>query len=186
MRPEQPPGRAVGQHAQQDVAVGLGQPAEGEDLVGGGVPGQQVPAAAGDIGRQVEAFDDAPDRLGHGLGAKARRSACGVKRAEMGVLRLAEAQRPGQGIDRGDRRADRSSLFEPDVPVDADAREFGHFLPAQARRAAPPAAGRPTDWASAFPSRRRKSPSSLVAGSAMGLDLAVDRDFESQDNTRPG
>jgi len=31
------------------------------------------------------------------------------------------------------------ALLEADIPVDADAGEFGHLLPAQARRAPPPA-----------------------------------------------
>src|SRR6266699_6739564 len=55
----------------------------------------------------------------------------------MGVFRLAEAQRARQRIDGGDGGADRASLFQPDVPVDADACEFGYLLASEARGAAP-------------------------------------------------
>jgi hypothetical protein len=56
----------------------------------------------------------------------------------MGMLRLAEAQRPRQRIDGGDGRIDGASLFQPDIPVDADPREFGHLLAPQARGPTPP------------------------------------------------
>jgi hypothetical protein len=55
----------------------------------------------------------------------------------MGMLDLAELQRTGQRIDRGDRWADRAALFQADVPVDADAGEFGHFLAPKSGRASP-------------------------------------------------
>ena len=42
-------------------------------------------------------------------------------------------------VDRRSRRADGSSLLKADVPVDADAGEFGHLLPPQAGRTPPPA-----------------------------------------------
>lgn len=54
------------------------------------------------------------------------------------VLDLAEAQRPRQGVDRRERWADRPPLLQADIPVDADAGEFGYLLASQADR--PPAA----------------------------------------------
>ena len=58
----------------------------------------------------------------------------------MSMLRLAEPQRASQSIDGGDRRADGPSLFQPDVPVDTNAGEFGHLLAPQAGGAPPPPA----------------------------------------------
>ena len=90
-------------------------------------------AAAGFIA--VEVFDQAPQCLGHGLAHE--RAAVGVagEVAQMGMLDLGEAKRTSQGLDRRDGRAHRAPLFEPDVPIDADARELGHLLATQARRA---------------------------------------------------
>jgi len=47
---------------------------------------------------------------------------------KVGVFDFAELQRPSQRVDRGAGGANRPSLFEPDVPVDADPRKFGDFL----------------------------------------------------------
>jgi hypothetical protein len=55
----------------------------------------------------------------------------------MGVFVRLEAQRPGERIDGGDRRADRPPLFQPHVPVDPDAGELGYFFAPQARRPSP-------------------------------------------------
>ncbi len=60
------------------------------------------------------------------------------------VLGLAQSQRAGERIDGGEGRVDAAALFQPDVPVDADTRELGHFLAPQARRAAT-AGGRKAD-----------------------------------------
>ena len=57
--------------------------------------------------------------------------------AKVIVLGLAQPQRARQRVDGGERRVDGAALFQPDVPVDADAGELGDFFAAQAGRAPP-------------------------------------------------
>jgi hypothetical protein len=59
----------------------------------------------------------------------------------MGMFSFVQPQRSGQRVDRGDGRADCSSLFQPDVPVDPDTGAFGHFLTSQTRGSTPAADG---------------------------------------------
>jgi hypothetical protein len=93
----------------------------------------------------------------------------------MGVLHLAEAKGARQGVDRGDGRADRPALLEAYVPVDANAREFGHFLAAQAWRATP-AAGREAGGAGSksFPARAQEVAQFVAA--AIGHSCSVLRE----------
>jgi hypothetical protein len=56
----------------------------------------------------------------------------------MRMLDFAEAQRTRKGVDRRDRRTDGPPLFQPDVPIDANAGQFSNFLAPKAGSATPP------------------------------------------------
>src|SRR5262249_5863190 len=114
------------------------------DLLGGTVPRQHVPAPPGDVGWLLQAFDQPQDRWRHHLARERALVAVMRQRLQMRVLGLAEPQCPRQRVDRGDRRADRAALLEPDVPVDADAGELRDLFATQAR-GSPPAAERQAD-----------------------------------------
>ena len=118
----------------EDVAIFLGQAAEGEDFLGRLVPGQHVPAAAGDIGRLGEVFDDAPDRRrARSRATKARRSALRVRARRWACSTLLRrSARASASTVVTDGLTD-AALLQADVPVDADAGEFGHLLAPQAR-----------------------------------------------------
>ena len=57
----------------------------------------------------------------------------------MRVVDLRQFQRARQRVDRRDGGATAASLLEARQPIDADAREFGHLLASEARRAPAPA-----------------------------------------------
>jgi hypothetical protein len=54
----------------------------------------------------------------------------------MPVLVRIEAKRPGQRVDHLFRRRDVPALFQPRVPGEADAGEYGDLFPPQAGSAA--------------------------------------------------
>jgi hypothetical protein len=134
---EQAAGVGIGEHRDQGIAILLRHAIEREEFGRRGVPRQDVPASAGQIGRLVEALDHPPHRRRHAFGRERAASGLARQRAQMPVLGLAQAKRAGQGVDRGDGRADRSPLFQAGVPVDADPRELGHLLAPQARCSPP-------------------------------------------------
>src|SRR5712675_1279956 len=85
-------------------------------------------------------FDQAPDHVGDAFAREGAAVGVPSQGPQMSMFRLAEPQRASQSIDGGDRRADGPSLFQPDVPIDTDAGEFGHLLTPEAGGAPPPPA----------------------------------------------
>jgi hypothetical protein len=136
------PGPNRGQHPDQDVAVCFRRLREvGEDAGRGGVPGQDVAAAAGDVGGLGQAFDQAPDGVRHSLPGEPLVPGAAGQGAQVVAFGRVQAQGLGQGVDGGHRRPDRPALLQPHVPVHADAGQLGDLLAAQARGASPAAVG---------------------------------------------
>ena len=174
-----------GQDQDEDVAIFLGQPAEGEDLLGRLVPDQHVPAAAGDIGGLREVLDDPPDGAGHGLAregaaiglrVRARRWACSA------LLRRRARARASTVVTDGLTERPCSRRMYQSTPMPASSATSSRRRPGVRRRR--PAA-RPAERGVSLSRReRRKSPSSLRLRSVMLL-RSSGRDSRSQDNTRP-
>jgi hypothetical protein len=137
-RAEQAARVRIGQHADEGVAVLFRQAAERKNLLCSRIPRQNVPTPPGDIGRLIEVIHQAPDRVRDIFAGEGTAIGIRGQSPQMGMLRLAEAQRARQRVDGGDRRTDGASLFQPDIPIDADPREFGHLLAPQTRGSTPP------------------------------------------------
>ena len=159
--------RLVSTH-EENVAVAFRQPAEREDFIRGRVPGQDVPAAAGDIGRQIEALDGAPDRGGYGFAGRRRggRHCCvSARRCSCSALPSRSA-RASASIVVADGLTVRpcSSRMYQSTPMPASSATSSRRRPGVRRRRP---TGRPTAFGVSFSRReRRKSPSSLCLGSA--------------------
>ena len=160
---EQPRRRRVGQHEEQRVAIRLGHAAQGEDLVGRLVPGQHVPAPAGDIGRMRQALDQVPDRLRHDLRGEGALVAMAGERSADDCARLLPSfsarARASMVISDGLTSRPCSSRTYQSTPMPASSATSSRRRPGVRRRRV---AGRPTvSGRSRCRRERRKSPSSL-------------------------
>jgi hypothetical protein len=125
------------QHADEDIAILFCQAAESKDFVCSSIPRENVPSATGNVGGLIQAFDYASDGCGYALAEEYATVRVAGECPQMAMFGFAETQSTRERIDRGDRGADRASLFQPDVPVDTDARKFGHLLASEARSPPP-------------------------------------------------
>jgi hypothetical protein len=128
----------VRQHDEQHISFVFGQLVKGEDAICGSILGKKLPSPTGDVGGLLHGLDGQSERGRDDFGFECASIAESGQCFQMRMLDFAESERAGQRIDRGDRRIDRPTLFEPDVPVDSDAREFGNFLAPETDRATPP------------------------------------------------
>jgi len=140
-RAEELPHGWRGEQTDQGIAFREGELRKTEQCVGGVVEGEHVPATSDDVRRLVQTFDDSPHRGWHGFAFE--RGAIGMlsERFEVRMFDFAQTKRPSERVDGGLRGADAATLFEANVPIDANACEFRDFFPAQAWRATPPVLG---------------------------------------------
>jgi hypothetical protein len=85
------------------------------------------------------------------------------QRAQMRMLDFTEAQRTRQCVNRGDRRTDGPPLFQPDIPIYADAGQFGDLLAPQAGSATTSPVGKTDRFGVEFGAPRTKEVTELAS-----------------------
>lgn len=134
--------RRMRKQMDENVSILFDQAPETEQPVRGSVPSQDIPTTPEHVGRLTEVAHQALEILGHRLADERASHRIVSERAQVSVLDLAEAKRPGERVDGGDRRLYASALLEPDVPIDADAGQSCDLLTTQAGRATPASDGK--------------------------------------------
>lgn len=108
---------------------------EGEEVSRRGIPGQEVPAAAGDVGGLVQTANQPIERCRNLFLHEAMALWTVGERAQVGVLGSVQAESSREGVDRRHGRADTAPLLQPHVPVDTYTRALRNLVAPQARRA---------------------------------------------------
>ena len=140
-----------------------GKAIEGKNVGGSLVPGKDIPPPARDVSRLIEGLDQASKGCGNDFPGEGAPIGPRCQRAQMRMLDFTEAQRSRQCVNRGDRRTDGPSLFQPDVPIDADPGQFGDFLAPQAGSSTSSPVGKANRFGVEFGAPRTKEVTELAS-----------------------
>lgn len=134
--------RGICEQHPEEIAPGGRVVAEAEELMGGLIVGQNIPAKIEDMrGMRRQVVEQSPHQRWHGAKGLARFGGWPLLREkkEMTTLGRVELEDAREIVEEIRRNADLAALFEPCVPAQADAGERRYFLASQTRRAPPPA-----------------------------------------------